>query len=87
LRRLGLGPDPHVPYHNAGRVDNQMDLSQVVFGNWEDDIFGMWGGLDIVIDPYTSAQTASVNVTTNAFADNAVRHTASFAWSTDSGAQ
>ena len=30
----------------------QIDLSQVVFGNWEDDILGMWGGLDIVADPY-----------------------------------
>ncbi len=66
---------------------NQIDGSQVVFGNWEDDIFGMWGGLDIVIDPYTSAQTASINVTVNAFVDNAVRHAASFAWSTDSAAQ
>lgn len=65
----------------------QIDLSQVVFGNWEDDILGMWGGLDLVVDPYTSAQTASVNVTINAFIDNAVRHAASFCWSTDSGAQ
>jgi hypothetical protein len=66
---------------------NQIDLSEVVFGNWEDDVLGMWGGLDIVIDPYTSAQQATINVTVNAFVDNAVRHAASFAWSTDSAAQ
>jgi hypothetical protein len=66
---------------------NQIDLSQVVFGNWEDDIFGMWGGLDITVDPYTAAQTASINVTINAFVDNCVRHAPSFCWSTDSGAQ
>lgn len=47
----------------------------------------MWGGLDIVIDPYTAAQTATVNAKVNMFYDNVVRHAASFAWSTDSGAQ
>jgi len=47
----------------------------------------MWGGMDIIVDPYTSAQAATVNVTINTFADNAVRHAASFAWSADSGAQ
>jgi hypothetical protein len=59
----------------------------VLFGNFEDAIFAMWGGWDVVIDPYTSAQTATVNVTINAFIDNAVRHAASFAWSTDAGNQ
>ena len=67
---------------SAARVN-----SEVVFGNWEDAILGMWGGWDVVIDPYTSAETATVNVTINAFIDAAVRHAAGFAWSTDSGAQ
>jgi hypothetical protein len=66
---------------------NQIDASNAAFGNWEDAIFGMWGGLDIVVDPYTNAQTATINVTINAYVDNAVRHAASFAWSTDSAAQ
>jgi hypothetical protein len=66
---------------------NQIPLSLVGFGNWEDDVLGMWGGMDIIVDPYTSAQAATVNVTINTFADNAVRHAASFAWSADSGAQ
>jgi len=66
---------------------NQIDDSTVVFGNWEDDIFGMWGGWDLVVDPYTNASTATVNITINAFVDNAVRHAQSFTWSTDSGAQ
>ena len=66
---------------------NQITDATVLFGNFEDCILGMWGGMDVVIDPYTSAQTATVNVTINAFIDVAVRHAASFAWSTDSGAQ
>jgi hypothetical protein len=59
----------------------------VAFGNWEDAILGMWGGWDVVVDPFTSAQTSKVNVGINAFIDNAVRDAASFAWSMDSGAQ
>ena len=66
---------------------NQMDASRVAFGNFEDAVMGMWGGLDILVDPYTNASTATINVTVNAFIDVAVRHAASFAWSTDSGAQ
>ena len=68
-------------------VTNQIDSSQVCFGNWEDDILAMWGGYDVIVDPYTTATSATVNITVNTFVDNCVRHPASFAWSTDSGAQ
>jgi hypothetical protein len=66
---------------------NQMLNSEVCFGNFEESIFALWGGMDCIIDPYTSATEAKVNVVINAFVDHAVRHAASFAWSTDSGAQ
>ena len=79
---------------NDGKVNsyraaatNQITESKVAFGNWEDDILAMWGGYDVVIDPYTSAASGVVNVVVNAFVDNCVRHAGSFAWSTDSGAQ
>ena len=65
----------------------QIGDDTVVLGNWQDALLGMWGGWDVVIDLFTSAQTATVNVTINAFIDVAVRHAASFGWSTDSGAQ
>jgi HK97 family phage major capsid protein len=66
---------------------NQIDNSQVGFGNWEDDILAMWGGYDVVVDPYTGAGNATVNIFINAFVDNCVRHAASFAWSVDPGNQ
>ena len=76
-------------YKQQGRASsaNQITDNKVAFEKWEDAILGMWGGMDAVIDPYTSAQTATVNVTINAFIDVAVRHAASFAWSTDAGNQ
>jgi HK97 family phage major capsid protein len=66
---------------------NQVDDTTIAFGNWEDDIFGMWGGIDLVVDGYTNAATATVNIVVNAYVDNAVRHPQSFAWSTDSATQ
>ena len=78
---------------NDGKVNsyraactNQIDGDNVAFGNWEESILAMWGGYDIVIDPYTSAGQATVNVYVNTFVDHCVRHEASFAWSTDTGA-
>jgi hypothetical protein len=78
---------PRVQTERLGFSTGQIGDDIVAFGNWEDAILGMWGGWDVVIDPYTSAQTATVNVTINAFIDTAVRHSASFAWSTDAGNQ
>lgn len=66
---------------------NQISDSTVCYGNWEDDVFCMWGGWDITVDPFSQAATATVNVIVNTFVDNIVRHAGSFCWSTDSGAQ
>jgi hypothetical protein len=66
---------------------NQMTDGEVVFGNWEDAILAMWGGFDVVIDIYSKATEATVNIVINTFIDVGVRHAASFAWSDDSGAQ
>lgn len=66
---------------------NQISSDYVAFGNWEEAILGLFGGLDVVVDPYTSATSATVNIVVNSFIDVAVRHAASFAWSTDAGNQ
>ncbi len=47
----------------------------------------MWGGLDVLVNPYTYSQTGTVEITVNTFIDVAIRHAASFCWSTDSAAQ
>lgn len=53
--------------------------SAIFFGNWADLVIGLWGGLDILVDPYTGGTSGTVRVITLQDADIAVRHAQSFA--------
>jgi HK97 family phage major capsid protein len=53
--------------------------SAIFFGNWADLIIGQWGGLDILVDPYTHSTSGSVRVVALQDVDVAVRHAESFA--------
>lgn len=66
---------------------NQISNDRVSFGHWADAIHALWGGFDVVVNPYSRDIDAVVRITVNTFGDVAVRHAASFAWSDDSGAQ
>jgi HK97 family phage major capsid protein len=55
------------------------NLSAIFFGNWADLIIGMWGGLDILVDPYTHSTSGTVRVVALQDVDVAVRHAESFA--------
>lgn len=66
---------------------NQIANNLVAFGNFEDAIHALWGGYDVVVNPFSRDVDAVVRITINSFGDVAVRHAASFAWSDDSGAQ
>ena len=58
--------------------------SSAAFGSdWSDLVLGLFGGLDIVVDPYTQAGTGQVILTANQFIDVACRQVASFAAMTD----
>jgi HK97 family phage major capsid protein len=61
-----------------GQVSNQIDANQIWFGNWSDALIGLWGGLDITVDPYTTAHTGVTRVIAFQSADFAVRHPVSF---------
>lgn len=52
--------------------------SAIFFGNWRDLIMGMWGGLDLMVDPYTASTTGTVRVIVLQDVDIAVRHPESF---------
>ena len=54
-------------------------LSALIFANWEDLVVAGWGGLDIVIDPYTAARKAEIIMTLNAWNDVKVVEPKSFA--------
>ena len=55
-------------------------LSAVIFGNFNDLVIGQFGsGLDLLVDPYTSAKDNIVNVIANSEYDCLIKQPASFA--------
>lgn len=58
-------------------------LSAMIFGNFNDAIYGLWSGLDILVDPYTGSSTGTVRVVALQDADFKVRHAESFAADVD----
>lgn len=58
--------------------------SAIVFGNWADMMIGMWGGLDIMLDPYAGATAGTKRVIALQDVDVALRQVASFAAMKDS---
>lgn len=55
------------------------DLSTLIFGNWSDLLIGQWGGIDLVVDDMTGADTGNVRIVAHSEWDIAVRHPESFA--------
>lgn len=53
--------------------------SAILFGNWADLIIGMWGGLDLMVDPYTGSNAGTVRIVALQDVDVAVRNAVSFA--------
>lgn len=53
--------------------------SAITFGNWADMMIGMWGGLDIMLDPYAGATSGTKRVIALQDVDIALRQVASFA--------
>ena len=59
------------------------NLSAIVFGNFADLIIGMWGGLDLQVNPYSLDKKGAVRVTAFQDVDTVVRHPESFSAMTD----
>lgn len=57
--------------------------SRVIFGAFSQLIIGMWGGFDLVADPYSLSNTGQVRITVFQTADIAVRHGAAFSYADD----
>lgn len=63
---------------NGYRAMASNQAQKMFFGNWADLIIGMWGGLDILVDPYTGSTSGTVRVVALQDVDIAVRHPESF---------
>ena len=53
--------------------------SAILFGNWADAVLAMWGGLDIMLDPYALSTSGGKRVIALQDVDFNVRNVASFA--------
>lgn len=61
----------------------QSTAGNVYFGNFADCMIGMWGGLDLTVDPYTSSTTGTVRIVALQTVDVALRNPVSFAYNND----
>jgi HK97 family phage major capsid protein len=50
----------------------------VIFGNWNEVMIGMWGALELIVDPYAKKKQGMIEVTSFQLADVALRHGQSF---------
>lgn len=57
---------------------NQMPSNGILFGNFTDVIIGFWGGLDLMVDPYTDGAKGGLVIRAFQDIDIGVRHAASF---------
>jgi HK97 family phage major capsid protein len=53
-------------------------LSAAIFGNWNDVIIGVWGGVDLIVDPYSKSKQGTLEITAFRTVDIAIRHGESF---------
>jgi len=53
--------------------------SAIFFGNWADMIIAMWGGLDLMVDPYSLSTTGQIRVVGFQSVDVGIRRAESFA--------
>lgn len=59
-------------------VTNQIEDGHVFMGNFSDLIIGMWGGLDLTVDPYSGSKSGRLRIVVFQDVDFALRRTESF---------
>lgn len=79
-----VGPDGNMNGYNT-IVSNQVASGDLYFGDFSQLLVGMFGGLDIVVDPYTASTSGTVRVVALQSCDVAVRHATAFCLGNDQG--
>ncbi|CAK3495434.1 Phage major capsid protein [Vibrio crassostreae] len=59
-------------------VTNQITKGDIFAGNWADLVVGIWGGLNLLADPYTGGKSGSLRLVARQFVDTAVRRDVQF---------
>ena len=65
-------------YGYGYETTNQTTAGKIVLGDFRDLVICEWGGLDLIVDPYTQAQKHAVVITANMHIGAAVRRAAAF---------
>jgi len=55
------------------------NLSAIIFGDFSRMIIGQWGGLDVIVDPYSGKKTGTIEIAANSYWDVAILEPKSFA--------
>ena len=66
-------------------VSNQAGSGDAFFGSFDQCLVGFFGGLDIVVDPYTASTSGTVKIVALSSVDVAVRNAVSFCLGNDGG--
>lgn len=61
-------------------ITNQLINGDVFFGNFADLIIGLWGGLDLTVDPYSLSKSGGVRLVVFQDVDFALRRVESICW-------
>lgn len=59
-------------------VTNQISSGDVLFGNFSDLVVGLWGGLDVTIDPYSLSKSGGLRIVMFQSCDFVLRRAESF---------
>lgn len=59
-------------------VSTQFNADDAIMGDFSDFVVCEWGGVDLIVDPYTGAAQDAVKVTANTYLDGTVRRAGSF---------
>ncbi|MGU5729396.1 phage major capsid protein [Aeromonas jandaei] len=61
-------------------ISNQIAAGDVFFGNFADMLIGMWGGLDLTVDPYSLSKSGGLRIVVFQDVDFVLRRVESFCW-------
>lgn len=61
-------------------ITNQIAAGDVFFGNFADMLIGMWGGLDLTVDPYSLSRSGGLRIVVFQDVDFVLRRVESFCW-------
>jgi len=59
-------------------ITNQVNAGDVIMGNFADLLIGMWGGLDLMVDPYSNSKRGRIRIVVFQDVDFALRRVESF---------